>query len=25
MLAKHVVHINKWKLDLEIGYVNYFM
>jgi hypothetical protein len=25
MRANHVVHINKWKLDLEIGYVSYFM
>jgi hypothetical protein len=25
MCANHVVHINKWKLDLEIGYVSYIM
>jgi hypothetical protein len=25
MRANHVVHINKWKLNLEIGYVSYFM
>jgi hypothetical protein len=25
MRAKHVIHINKWKLNLEIGYVSYFM
>jgi hypothetical protein len=25
MRAKHVVYINKWKLNLEIGYVSYFM
>jgi hypothetical protein len=23
--AKHVIHINKWKLNLEMGYVSYFM
>jgi hypothetical protein len=25
MRAKHVIHINKWKLNLEIGYFSYFM
>jgi hypothetical protein len=25
MRANHVVHINKWKLNLKISYVSYFM
>jgi hypothetical protein len=25
MRSDRVIYINKWKLDLEIGYVSYFM